>query len=716
MIQPAQAGQGDGDSLLPELRPELSIERGAASRDSGGGWVIYDPVRHRHYQIDQTSYELLALWSQCATAEALTAAAAERFGATVSSEQIDDFVKFLEINQLCCEPRKGGWRQLATEANKKPEGWSRLMKLAHDYLFFRVPLFRPQRFLIATLPLIAPFYTRIFALVVGLMGLCGLYLVSRQWGAFLKTTDYFFTWEGLAWFGVSLLVLKAFHELGHAYTAVRYGCYVPTVGVAFMLLTPLLYTDVSDSWRLANRRKRLWIDSAGIIVEVGIACIATFLWAFLPDGPVRSSAFMLATAGWLMSLAINLNPFMRFDGYYLFSELIGIENLQSRAFALARWRLREVLFGLGRPCPEALPPRIVNTLVIWGWATWVYRLMLFIGIAILVYNYCFKVLGILLFILEIGLLVAKPVYSELKEWYAMRREILASSRAIASAVVAASLAVIVIVPWSQTVMVPSVLELHDARPIHAKRPALIRDVHVVVGQRVEDGDPMFTLTSDEIENQVRKVKTELQLTVLRLGRTNVDDIDREEALVLKRRYHALITELKGLEKERGELTIKAPMSGRVLELDPVFHAGRSVRPSDRLALVGRGAHLEVIGFINEDDIWRVQTGRVGSFIPDSPLTAAIPVRLRDIAITGSSELDIPSLASVYGGPIAVEQNGEGKLIPSKGQYLAAMDVVRPPSFQGTVLRGMVHLEGSPESLLAKFWRRTLNVLVRESGA
>ena len=711
-----EPGQGQDQPILPELRPELSVQRGSNSRDSGIGWMIYDPVQHRHFQIDQSLYELLSVWPECRTVDELVALAGERFDAHVDLEQVGAFVQFLESNHLLANPMQGGWRHYANEANRQAEGKGGLTSLMHNYLFFRLPLFRPQRFLLATLPLMSPFYSRWFAILVVLLGATGIYLVSRQWDAFLSTTDFFFTWEGLISFGVALIIVKVAHELGHAYTAVRYGCYVPTVGVAFMLLTPLLYTDVSDAWKLRNRRQRLSIDSAGIVVELSIACIATFLWAFLPDGPIRSVAFMLATAGWIMSLAINLNPFMRFDGYYLFAELIGIENLQSRAFALGRWRLREVLFGLGHQCPEALSSRMVHTLVFWAWATWIYRLLLFIGIALLVYTYCFKVLGILLFVLEIVFLIAHPIFKELSEWFAMRKEIAASRRTVATAVVAACIVVISIVPWSTSVTVPAVIQLSETQPVHSKRPALIEQVHVAPGAKVEVGDPLFTLRSDDIINQAQRVQTELRLIRLRLGRINVDDIDREDALILQRKLHALQTKRAGLLKERSQLVLRAPIAGRVLELEPAFHPGRWIKPSDRLALIGRPAKLEAAGYVHEDDIWRLAQGAGGSFIPDTPMAAKTTIRLREIAVAGAPEIKMPSLASVYGGPIPVERDDTGKLVPVKGQYLTTLEIVQPLIFQGTKLRGIAHIDGLPESLLAKFWRRTLNVLVRESGA
>ena len=88
-----------------------------------------------------------------------------------------------------------------------------------------------------------------------------------------------------------------------------------------------------------DRRQRFAIDIAGVVVELAFACIATFLWVFLPDGLTRQTAFMIATTSWVMSIGINLNPFMRFDGYYIFSDLVRVENLQSRSFDIGVWKL-----------------------------------------------------------------------------------------------------------------------------------------------------------------------------------------------------------------------------------------------------------------------------------------------------------------------------------------------------------------------------------------
>ena len=417
-----------------------------------------------------------------------------------------------------------------------------------------------------------------------------------------------------------------------------------------------------------------------------------------------------------MSLAINLNPFMRFDGYYILAELIGIENLQSRAFALGRWRMREILFNLGHRCPESFSREMINGLVFWAWCTWIYRLLLFIGIALLVYTYCFKALGVALFLLEIIFLVGKPVWSECKTWFQLRREIAMSRRTLATVGVSSVLMLLAVVPWSGSVSIPAVVQSAETQPIHAVRPAYIAQRHIEAGQKVQKGDKLFSLRSSELDNHISLARTELELIRLRLGRRNVDRIDREESLVLQRQSLALKGKIAGLEAERHELVLRAPASGMVLELDREAHPGRWVKPSQQLALIGKPVRLEVTGYAAEEDVWRISTGTTGAFIPDAALAPAIDVRLRDIAVTGSSSLDVTSLASVFGGPIAVERSSKGDLVPVRAQYQVRLEPLEPLSGHRTQWRGVVLLDGEPESLLARVWRRTLNVLIRESGA
>lgn len=165
------------------------------------------------------------------------------------------------------------------------------------------------------------------------------------------------------------------------------------------------------------------IALAGVKVELSLAALATLTWSFLPDGPLRTATVLLATTTWLTSLAVNLNPFMRFDGYYLLSDMLRMPNLQEGAFAQARWKMREWLFGWNAPAPEIFAARSHLGLTVYAFGTWLYRLVLYLSIAFLVYHFTIKLAGVLLMAVEVIWFIALPVAREGLLWWRARRNI-----------------------------------------------------------------------------------------------------------------------------------------------------------------------------------------------------------------------------------------------------------------------------------------------------
>ena len=329
---------------LPALRQDLRLQRGADGR-----MLVYDPLAHRYLELSPDACVILALWRGSAEAESLAAEASERLGRTVPTAEIESIARMLDASGLLAEPLRG-WR--SEVARRQAERKGPLSWLLHNYLFIRVPLVRPDAFLRATLPAAMRLASTPVLAAIACLGLVGFVLAVRQWSVFESTFLHFLSIEGALGYALALGFVKILHELGHAYAARAHGCRVPTMGVAFVVLAPMLYTDVTDSWRLQDRRQRMLIGAAGVLAELAVAAVALFAWAVLPDGALRSAAYFLATVSLIGSLAINASPLMRFDGYYLLADGWGIPNLQQRAFALMRWRLREWLFALGDPCPE----------------------------------------------------------------------------------------------------------------------------------------------------------------------------------------------------------------------------------------------------------------------------------------------------------------------------------------------------------------------------
>ena len=704
-------------AILPELRQELKLERGAPAADGAPSWLIVDPVQHRYIQIDEAAYQLLSQWQSGVTVSAFKETMLRVFHHGVSDDEFKRFVAFLSDNSLTVEPAAGGWQNFSERAKRAEHGWG--MWMIHNYLYIKLPLVHPEAFLKRTLPAVAPLYTRGFALLVACIGLAGLYLVSRQWDAFATTFQYSFSWQGAATYGVALALVKSAHELGHAYTAMRYGCRVPSMGICFLVMFPVLYTDVTDAWRLQSRRERLAIGSAGVLVELALACLATFLWAFLPDGILKGLAFSIATVGWLLSLAVNLNPLMRFDGYYLFSDAIGVENLQARAFAFGQWRMREILFDVQLPPPERLPPATARTLTIYAWTVWLYRLVVFTGIAVLVYHMAFKALGIVLFLVEIVYFIVRPVASELQRWWQDGRAIRATRRSKVTAAAAVALLAVALVPWSTQISIPAVLEASEIARVYPQRAGLVDVVKVVAGDTVVKGDVLVVLRSSETDHELALTQRKLALVQMRLARRAADQEDRARSLVMEQELKAAQSELAGLTRERQELTIVAPASGVVAEFNSAVHPGRTIGRAEAVALIRGGDALVARGYMAEHDVGRIGKSVKGRFIADLPGFDPVPVRLQDIVKASAASIDMPELASTHGGPIAVRPHagagGQNRLTPTHAVYLTVLKTEPNAESPGHSVRGTVQMAGEAQSLAARAWQQIAAVLVRESG-
>lgn len=704
---------------LPDLRDELQLlgNDGPAHLSDG---VIFDPVRQLYFRVSLETEQLLSLWRHCRTIDDVMLAARDRFGLVVDQTQVAALLQFLDRNGLTYVNTEEAWRRSAMRERSAHEGW--IKWAVHNYLFVRLPLVRPDQVLRQLTPWLAPLFTRTCAAVIAACGLAGLYLVSRQWDAFLGTFSHLFSLEGAVLYAIALAIVKSLHEMGHALTASRYGCRVPTMGVCFMVMVPMLYTDASDAWKLSSRRQRLAIDAAGLAVETALACLATLAWSFLPDGPARSLAFAIATTSWLLSLGLNLNPLMRFDGYYILSDLTGIDNLQSRAFAIGRWAMREALFGLGAPPPEVIPKRTRQWLAVYAWAVWIYRLTVFTGIAILIYHATFKLLGLVLFAIEIIFFISLPIWRELKDWFTMRQAILASWHGRVTCAIAILLMTATLIPWSTRITAPALLEASELAQVFPIRPGYVTTATAQIGATVAAGDLLVELASPELEQDIERTRLKIELYTLRLARRGSDAADRAETLVFEDTLRSLAIKLRGLQAERAELRITAPIGGRLVDLDAHLHVGRWLQRSDLIALIAAPGGHTTRGYVGEEDVGRVDQAATAKFIPEDLGAPSSAVRLQDISRVGVQSVDIADLSSHYGGAVAARpqnatRSGEGKTtVPVTGQFLVSgivADVSGLPT--GRSLRGTLLVKGRAESLAARAWRQIFKVLIRESG-
>ncbi|MCG6122855.1 MAG: HlyD family efflux transporter periplasmic adaptor subunit [Microvirga sp.] len=696
----------------PPIREELILHAGPPTRDGAPTWTLEDPARARFFRIGWAEVEMLARWvagDPAAIARAVSAATT----LTLRAADVEAFVRFLSGADLL---RSHGPEANARLLEKARAGrMGPLKALLKNYLFFRVPLARPDRFLDATSPLAAPFFHPAFWIATAIAGLVGLFLALRRWDEFATTFLHVFTLEGALLAGVALLFAKALHELAHAYAAKREGLPVPTMGVALMVLYPVLYTDTTAAWRVPDRARRLRIGYAGMAIELALAAWMTLLWSFLPDGPARSAVFVLATTTWIMTLAVNLNPFMRFDGYFLFSDAIDTPNLQDRAFRLARWRLREALFGFGEPPPEVFPRSRARLLVAYAVATWIYRFVLFLGIALLVYHFFFKALGIVLMIVELAWFIGRPIALELREW-ASRREKYALNRNTLTSLGGLALVIALFAaPLHWPIHAPALMRPERQTRIFAPADARLATIHAEPGDEVIAGAPLYRFESPDMDHRLAEIERRITLLRWRAGAEVEATGGRANREAIWRELEGAISERDALRALAARLSVDAPHDGLLAERDEETQPRDWVAEGEWLATVISPDRALVEAYLAEADLARVAPGSAARFYPEAPGRAPIALAVLDIATTATRRLEsAPELASDFGGGIAAHLRAE-EITPDGAVYRVLLAPRDPAAPTAIALRGTVRMEGERQSIAARLWRAGVAIVVRESG-
>jgi putative peptide zinc metalloprotease protein len=455
-----------------------------------------------------------------------------------------------------------------------------------------------------------------------------------------------------------------------------------------------------------------------------LALLATFAWSFLPDGPVRSAAFLLATVTWTMTLLVNLNPFMRFDGYYLLSDWLGVQNLQNRGFALGRWRLRELLFGFGEAPPERFARGTYRALLAYAYSTWIWRFFLFLAIALLVYHLFFKLLGLFLMAVELAWFIGRPIANELAQWWRRRHAMRLNRNTLATLAALAALVLLLAWPWQGRVAVPAVLEAGQHSALYPPVAARIAEIAAAEDMRVRDGQVLYRLAAPDLAHELRQTERRIALAegLLRRQAASAEALDR--LTVLEEELAADRTRLAGLTAQQARLTVRAPKAGRLTDVPPDLAPGQWIAVTQPLGRVVGDAPARLRGYVRGQDLARFEVGATGRFYPQDPARPPLDVTVAARETVNAGRLDLPYLAAAHGGAIETERRqardseaqiaGSG-LVPRDPVYRVDLTLAETLPAPAQVIPGTVMVAGEARSLLARAWRSAAAVVIRESG-
>jgi len=696
------------ETALPELREELELVPSSCLDDGSPSWTIVDHLQQRYYRIGWREFEILSRWHARESA-AIVAQVNRQTTLNIGLQHVEEVARFLKRHNLVKTLQSAQLFQQYLILRRQ----GLIRALFRNYLFLKIPLCRPDRFLSATMPAVRIFFSPFFWTAMLVLGLFAAYLTMRQFDAFQQTFSYFFSMEGLVYYGVALTFTKIIHELGHAYSAKRYGLNVPTMGVAVILLWPVLYTDTTDAWRLASKKQRLRIGYAGMLMEIATAIVATLLWNFMPEGPARSAVFFLATTSWLLTLSVNLNPLMRFDGYFILSDLLDVPNLQKQAFELAKWRVRKMLFGFRDLCPVNLPAAKKRIVLIYAYCTWLYRFFLFLGIALLVYHFSFKILGIFLMALELTTFIAMPIARELNTWWQRRSEVGFNWHLLMSSLFLGGLIFLTLFSWPTIIQLPATYEAAAYSAIYPSQSGRLMTVSAADGDTKMKGEPLFSIYSSKFDFLVKQAQLDVDVLKLQLKKVISSREGEEQIQIVQKMLTEKLTSLRGYEERLRQLVVTAPITGRVIIATPVISGQWVSKDKPLMAMIDEN-DVKIDGYVHENFFHYIKKGAVGIFYDETSEISPFQVTIEDIDPLDTKYLPEPYLASVYGGDIPVELSKAGKLMTHAGYYKVTM-LPQSSHSLSHVVRGTVRFEGQEQNLFQRIWPQTAAVFIRESG-
>ncbi|THB71466.1 MAG: HlyD family efflux transporter periplasmic adaptor subunit [Desulfovibrio sp.] len=698
---------------LPVLRPDLVVYKGPRAGDGSPTFTVYDPLSRTYDKIGWAEALLFERMRRPMILGELLKEINEQTSLSLTVEEIVMFARDVDSRGLTMSSGVKDVDELTREAAARetsPMRW-----LLFHYLYFRVPLIRPDGFLTATLNWIKLLAGRPAWLAYAIFTMIGVVLLIERFDAYVHTFTFFFNFKGIVIYGLAIVAVKVVHEFAHAYVAKGLGVRVPHMGVAFIVMWPVAYCDVTDAWKIADRKKRLLIGAAGMMSETVIAGLALFGWGVTGPGLAHSVYFVVSSVTLLSTFLVNLNPAMRFDGYYLLMDIWGIDNLQPRAFAVTRWAMRTKLFGMDLEAPESrLSRRRLWGMVVYSIYCWIYRLFLYFGIAVLVYYKFTKVVGVFLFAVEILWFIVLPLLREVEALVKLRKHFRFSMRTVVVFAVVVGFGLWFCLPMTRSFSEFGIVTPREHQIVYAPFSGTVDELGVERGQVVEDGALLVALTSEELANKVVQLEQQIEILQKQLFMLHLDDTGRSHIIQKEEEIESAQAQLSSLSEQLEQNKLYSEISGKVYEWDEDIHEGMYVARDHILGKIASLDDVFAFVFVDEERIDDLDVGDTVSFYPnsgeeecDGEIVNINPIRIEVIqqdAFFSTLKDDLPVIENEY-----------GELVLKKSYYAVEVRFLEPGEAMRIGQRGQVWMETKPRSRLVDTLQFLYTILIKESG-
>jgi putative peptide zinc metalloprotease protein len=644
--------------MKPRLRPHVQITR---QHYRGQRWhVVHDPSSNAFYRLNPVAHEFVGLMDGRRGVEEVWQFGLTRHGdlALTQNEVIQLLSQLFNANLLSADVPPETEQLLGRGRERLGQ---KFKQQAIGLMYFRIRLFNPDRILAWLEPIFRPLLNPIgFALWVVWI-LVGLINILPHWEELRTGFDNAIAPSNWGWMMVTFVVVKLWHESGHGLICKRFGGQVPEFGAMMLVLIPAPYVDASATWAFPSKWQRMAVGAGGMIFELAAASAAALIWIATRGTPglVHQLSYNVMFMASISTVLFNANPLMKFDGYYILSDLLEIPNLMQRSTNMLKFLMQKHVYRSRQAQSPTSSPGEAVTLIIYGLAAMAYRLFLFFSITLYVMGKLFAI-GLFLAIWTAAMWFVMPV-GAFVHWLATSSHLTENrGRAILTSLALILLGVVMVgvVPMPDHRRAVGVVESERRSGVFIKAEGFVLRADHRSGDFVKAGDPILTCESD-------RLKEELAFDLAQIAEVEAKEREAmkrgdEAAAMVGREY--LSTLQKTVDRVRDKidkLIVRAPHDGVIVGRDPATLVGSFVKEGAAVCEVVDVEHMRIAATIT-------QTEGTWLYAPDATRFSTELRRVSDVdrivkatfdhsEEAGTRELRHPALGFPGGGKIETDQ-------------------------------------------------------------
>lgn len=695
--------------LRPRLRSHIMIHRQVFR---GKVWyLLQDHSTGRFHRVSAEAYFFIGLMDGTRTMADIWEAASEQLGESLPTQ--DEVIGILsQIHRF--DALQTDLLPDMTEINerKSRERRNKLISYLASPTSLRFPLFDPDRFLTRTQFIFKPLFGWFGGLLWVATVSYGLLLAGMQWSELTtNVTDRVLSLENVLLLSLIYPLFKAVHEFGHAYTVKQWGGEVHEMGVMLLVFIPVPYVDATASYSFRDKKQRMLVGAAGIMVELFLAALAMVVWSNVGPGTVRAIAYNMMIIGGVSTLLMNGNPLIRYDAYYILSDFLEIPNLATRSTEYLGYFVKRRLLGIAEATTTAQTRREACWLALYGVASGLYRIVIMSAIVLFIAGKFFFI-GIMIALWTLVSFIFLPLKRMAQHFsgdYLMRRYRTRMFLA-AGGVSVMILAILIAIPIPTFTVVEGIVWVPIESQITAGADGFVSRFLSVPDSVVRRGDPLILCEAQKLGKEVNVLKGNLSEIEAKYQLSAVTD--RVATEILREEMAKARAELFRARERFSGLLIRSPADGVFLLPLAEDLPGKFVKKGMPLGYVVDFSHSVVRIVVDQDDVELIRNRtRKAEARLASNLAAVLPATVVREVPAATKELPSLALSVNGGGTIALDPGDSGKPLAFRKNFLFDVSLSGSP-LSRVGERAFVRFSHDPETIAMKIFRNVRRVLIK----